>query len=113
MALIADILSWLLIMLGCAMSLLGALGVLRLPDVFSRMHAAGMVDTAGAALILTGLMLQAGFTIVTIKLALIIAFLFFTSPTTTHALAAAALDSGLEPAGERRGDASGGAPSKP
>ncbi len=54
------------------------------------MHAAGIIDTSGAGLILAGLILQAGFTLVAVKLILIGAFLFFTSPTTTHALAGAA-----------------------
>lgn len=99
--LVADVLSWFCIAVGSALGLIGAFGLLRLPDMFARLHAAGMVDTGGAALILVGLMFQSGMTIVTVKLALIIVFLFFTSPTTSHALAAAAIADGLKPQAHR------------
>ncbi len=85
------------------MIIIGAVGIIRLPDVFCRMHAAGIIDTSGAGLILAGLILQAGFTMVTVKLILIGAFLFFTSPTTTHALAGAAeFGIGIPGAGKKR-----------
>ena len=71
--------------------------MIRLPDAFARMHAAGIIDTLGVGLILVGLIVQAGWSAVTIKLVLILAFIFFTSPTATHALAQAALNSGLKP----------------
>ena len=77
--------------------LIGGLGLLRLPDVFARMHGAGMVDTLGLALILLGLMVQAGFSLVTVKLILIMGFVLYTSPTTTHALARACLYGGQKP----------------
>ena len=82
---------------GSAFLLIGAIGVIRLPDIFSRMHGAGIIDTMGTALLLFGMILQAGFTIVTIKLLMIILFVTFTNPTATHALARAALDAGLKP----------------
>ncbi|MBL8658491.1 MAG: monovalent cation/H(+) antiporter subunit G [Rhodospirillales bacterium] len=99
-ALVVDFLSWILLLAGTAFALTGAIGIIRLPDVFARMHGAGMIDTLGAALILLGLMLQAGPTLVTVKLLLIGVFLFFTSPATTFALARAALAAGIEPAVE-------------
>jgi multicomponent Na+:H+ antiporter subunit G len=92
-----DLLSWICLIGGGAFALIGAIGILRLPDVFTRMHAAGIVDTLGAGLILLGLILQAGFSAPSIKLALIGVFLFFTSPVTTHALARAALHGGTQP----------------
>lgn len=92
-----DVLSWATILAGCAFSLIGAIGMLRLPDVYTRMHAAGMTDTLGVGLILLGLMLQAGWTLITVKLLLIIVFLFFTSPTAAHALAHAAFLGGVRP----------------
>ena len=76
---------------------MGALGLLRFPDFYSRLHAAGITDTLGAWLLIAGMMFQAGFSQVTIKLALIAIFLFFTSPTSTHALARAALHAGVKP----------------
>ncbi len=87
---IIDAASWALLVSGSIFIIIGAIGIIRLPDVFCRMHAAGIIDTSGAGLILAGLILQAGFTMVAVKLVLIGAFLFFTSPTTTHALAGAA-----------------------
>lgn len=97
MALAVDILGWLLLGLGSVMLLIGGLGLVRLPDVFARMHAAGIIDTLGAGAVLTGLMIEAGPTLVTAKLALIVIFILFTGPTATHALARAALHGGVHP----------------
>ncbi len=97
MALLADIASWACLIAGSLFALIGAAGIIRLPDVFARMHGAGIVDTLGMGLILAGLMIHEGFTMVTVKLVLIVVFIFFTSPTTTHALARAALNGGVKP----------------
>lgn len=97
MAAALDIASWALLMLGTALAITGAAGVLRLPDFYTRMHAASVTDTGGMVLILLGLALQAGWSLVTAKLGLIAVFLLFTSPTATHALAHAALRAGLPP----------------
>ncbi len=97
MAAVLDILSWLLIVAGGGFLLTGGLGLLRLPDVFTRMHGASLIDTMGAGLMLGGFMLQAGFTLVTAKLAMILIFIFFTSPATTYALARAAMYTGVMP----------------
>lgn len=96
-AMILDIVSWVLIGAGAFFAITGAIGMLRLPDVFSRMHGAGMVDTLGMGLILVGLMFQADDWIVVVKLGLIVLFVMLTSPTTTFALARAALDGGVDP----------------
>jgi multicomponent Na+:H+ antiporter subunit G len=96
-ALALDIASWACLVGGSIFALIGAIGIVRLPDVYSRMHGAGMIDTLGAALILLGLMLQSGHWLVTVKLILIGVFLFFTSPTTTFALARAGLNAGVKP----------------
>lgn len=77
--------------------LAGTLGVLRLPDFFTRLHAAGMTDTLGAEMILLGLVIQAGFTQMSAKLLLVAFFLVMTSPTATHAVANAAYNAGLKP----------------
>lgn len=105
MELAADILSWAFIVVGGVFAVIGGIGVVRMPDVFTRMHAAGITDTMGAGFLIVGMMFQAGWTIVTIKLILILAFIFFTSPTATHALAQAALSGGVEPENteDRRG----------
>jgi multicomponent Na+:H+ antiporter subunit G len=93
--LIIDGVSGALLAAGSFLVLVGALGLLRMPDFFTRMHAAGITDTLGADLILLGLMFQAGFSLVSVKLLLIGAFLFFTSPTSTHAIANAGYTAGL------------------
>lgn len=89
--------SWLLIVAGSLFCMIGALGLLRMPDFFTRMQSASIIDTIGAGLLLIGMMLQAGFSLVTVKLIFIGLMLFFTSPTATHALARAARARGLEP----------------
>ncbi len=94
---IVDLLSWALLLTGSIFCLIGALGVLRLPDYFSRIHAVGILDTMGVGAMLTGLMLQGGFTLVTVKLGLILVFIMITGPTATHALARAALHDGYTP----------------
>ena len=80
---------------GSIFILIGALGLVRLPDFYTRMHAAGVTDTLGAELLLLGMMLQAGLSLVTLKLVLISLFIFFTSPTSTHAVANATRVMGL------------------
>lgn len=85
------VISWACILGGALFALIGGVGLHRFPDFFTRLHAAGITDTLGAGLILLGLMIQGGLTLVTGKLILILGFLVFTSPTATHALAKAAL----------------------
>ena len=94
---ILHIASWILLVGGSIFTLIGVIGMLRLPDMFARMHGASLIDTMGVLLILAGLALQSGWTIVTVKLVLIVIFIFYTSPTATHALAQAALWGGLKP----------------
>ena len=94
---LVDTLSWIGIGAGAALGIIGGIGMHRFPDLFSRMHAAGTTDTLCAALFLLGLGLQAGLTLVSLKLLLIFALLLFTSPTASHALANAALHGGLKP----------------
>ena len=97
MALLLDILSWAFIVAGSAFCVIGGVGFLRLPDVFARMHAAGIIDTVGVALVFIGLMLQAGLTLVTVKLIFIVGFILYTSPVATHALAQSVLSTGIKP----------------
>ena len=99
MALLLDILSWVALLAGGGFVLVGGIGILRLPDLYTRMHAASLTDTLGTLLLLLGIMLQAGLTLATIKLVAIALFLLLTGPTATYALANAALLSGLKPEG--------------
>jgi len=91
------ILACLSILTGLFFVLAGTLGVLRLPDFYTRLHAAGMTDTLGAELVLLGLIIQSGFTQMSLKLLMVAFFLFLTSPTATHAIANAAYKAGLNP----------------
>lgn len=95
MDLLLDIASAVLLLTGGFLVFVGGVGVMRMPEFFTRMHAASVTDTGGAALILAGLMLQGGLTLVPLKLAAIFLFLFLTSPTASYALANAALLSGV------------------
>lgn len=97
MSLVLDILSGALLAGGSIVIVIGSIGLLRMPDFFTRVHPAGLIDTLGAAMIIGGLILQSGATQVSIKLVLILILLFVTGPTATHALAHAALASGLKP----------------
>jgi multicomponent Na+:H+ antiporter subunit G len=97
MAWVLDTLSWGLLVAGGAFCIVGALGLVRMPDFCTRVHAASLIDTTGAGLMLLGLMLQAGFTLVSVKLVALCLLLLLASPTATHALVAAALHRGIKP----------------
>ncbi len=95
--LVRDIVSWGLILLGSGAVVTGAIGIVRFPDFYTRLHAAGVTDTAGAELIVFGMMLQAPSWIVVAKLGFISVFLALTSPVATHAIAHAAWMVGFRP----------------
>ena len=95
--LVATSLSWILLAAGAFYFFVGALGLVRMPDVFTRMHAGSIGDTAGAGLILAGMVLAVGISLVSVKLLVILATILFTSPIVTHALAQAAMHAGVEP----------------
>ena len=95
-----DLLQWLsaiLLLSGCALGIIGGIGIIRFPDFYTRMHAAGVTDTLCAGLFFGGLMLHFGMTLASAKLLLIFLFMLFTCPTATHALAKAARHGGLVP----------------
>ena len=75
-----------LICLGVLFLFLGALGLVRFPDFYTRLHAAGKCDTLGSLLIVSGLALYGGFTLTSGKIIAIAIFIFLTSPTATHAI---------------------------
>ena len=94
---VLDILSWICLAGGGFFIIVGGIGLIRLPDFYTRVHATGITDTLGAMLIMIGLMLQAGWGLITVKLALVLVFLMLTSPTSGHALSKAAWLRGLKP----------------
>lgn len=92
-----DIISWGLLILGSFFSIVGGIGIVRLPEFFSRLHGGGITDTIGAALIIFGLLLQSDTVFAGAKLLIILFFLVVTSPSSCHALAKSALIQGLKP----------------
>lgn len=105
---ILTLVSGLLLAMGCFFMLSGAIGILRFPDFYTRMHAAGITDTLATFLVITGLMLIAGWSLALFKLGLILLFIFFTSPTASHALARSAQHSELKLQSLWEGSASNG-----
>ena len=101
---LADVLAFLLMTLGGLCVFIGGVGLLRMPDLYTRMHAASLTDTGGLGLVMLGLALQAGWSLVLVKLIAILIFLFVTSPTAAYALANAAMLSGHRPEGAERLD---------
>ena len=93
------VLSGLSLAIGVIALLIGSLGLIKLPDVYCRIHAVGMIDTAGASFIILGMIIHQGSSLVSFKLALIGVFLFFTSPIATHAVAQVAHKTGVKPVG--------------
>ena len=82
---------------GAAFLVIGAIGLVRLPDFFTRIHATGVIDTLGIGLTFAGLVILAGWSLPAVKLVLILCFMLLTGPTATHALAKAALHGRLDP----------------
>ena len=97
MTLLVDIASWILLTAGAAFYLIGAIGMVRMPDVFTRMHAVSVLETLGAGLLIAGMILQAGISLVTLKLVVLLGLFFFVNPVATHALTQAALHDGVVP----------------
>lgn len=92
-----DWLSWLLLTTGGLAVLIGGIGAVRMPDLYTRMHAAGVTDSLGTILVLLGLVLQAGLSLAALKILAVLAFLLLTSPTSSNALASAAMLAGASP----------------
>ena len=97
MEVLINFISSILIFIGVFLGISGAIGLFRFPDFFTRMHAAGITDTLCTACIILGLVLQAGFTLIAVKLILILLFTWYTSPAAGHALIKAAYKTGLRP----------------
>jgi multicomponent Na+:H+ antiporter subunit G len=91
MSVLIEGISWAFVLAGAFFSIVGAFGLLRMPDCYTRMHAASVTDTLGAGFLLGGMILQAGLSLVAVKLLVIAVLIFFTSPAATHALAKAAM----------------------
>ena len=86
MSLIVDVLSLGFAISGSLFVLIGVIGIFRMPNFTTKVHAAGMADVFGIAQILIAVILQYGWSVVSLKLALIIFLLVITSPVATHAM---------------------------
>ena len=91
MSIVISTLSFAFLAAGAFFCVVGCLGLVRMPGLYPRMHAASVTDTLGAGLLVVGLLLESGFNLVSAKLVLLALLIFLTSPTATHALAQAAL----------------------
>lgn len=94
---IAPVIAMLLISAGIFFILIGSIGILRLPDFFSRSHAVSKSDTLGIMCVIAGLMIVEGSSLNSLKLLLVILFVFLANPIGTHALARAAIVKGIRP----------------
>jgi multicomponent Na+:H+ antiporter subunit G len=94
---LVDLISGLFIGAGGLFVLIGALGIIRLPDVFSRMQSVSLIETVGAGLLCMGFIVKVGFSLVGLKLILLLTIIFFLGPVVTHAVAQAALAAGVKP----------------
>lgn len=97
MSAVFNILSDVCLVIGGVFCLVGALGMLRLPGFYNRLHAAGMIDTTGIGFLVLGFMIKAGLSLITVKLMFLLLFMLIASPTATHALAKTAYRNGHEP----------------
>ncbi len=101
MEMFVDITSGVFIFIGCLFLLAGSVGLIRMPDLYTRIHAASVTDTGGATFIILGLLVQGVFVyedfIVVVKLLLVLLFVCFTAPTASHALAKLALMENIIP----------------
>jgi multicomponent Na+:H+ antiporter subunit G len=94
---IFDALALLLLAGGLFFHVVAALGVLRMPDFYTRLHALSKAETLGMLLTLAALAVWAGPSLTTVKVSFVAIFLFLANPTSTHAIARAAFRTGLEP----------------
>jgi multicomponent Na+:H+ antiporter subunit G len=94
---VRTVLAALFLAAGCFFIFVAAVGLVRFPDFYTRMHPAGKGDTLGQAMVLVGLIIHEGFSLVSMKLVLILLFIFLANPTATHAIAKAAYIAGVKP----------------
>lgn len=94
---IIDSLSWICLLIGSALGLSGAIGIFRFKEFYTRLHAASVTDTLCVFFIVSGLVLQSGFNLVTVKLIFVVALLWLTGPVASHALVRSAYQTGLKP----------------
>lgn len=100
---VVALLAWPLALAGSFFVVVGAIGLVRMPDLYTRLHASSLTDTGGTILLIAAMLVHSilvyASPMITIKLLLVLAFTLYTAPTASHALAKTALLSGLVPVG--------------
>ncbi|HID60891.1 MAG TPA: Na+/H+ antiporter subunit G [Hadesarchaea archaeon] len=91
-----EIIAYVLLGIGTACAIIGAIGILRFPDVYNRIHANTVVVVGGAIFLVLGAGILGGISAFTVKAVVIALFLFLTSPVSSHAIARAAHKSGIK-----------------
>ena len=91
------LLSMIFIFTGCFFIVVSSIGMIRMPDFYTRLHSGGKTDTLGQTLVFVGLMIFEGINLVSLKMFMIVVFILLASPTATHAIAKAAFISSLKP----------------
>ena len=104
MSAVLDILSAALLVVGIVFTLIGSAGLLRLPDVLTRLHGASITDTLGAASILLGLAIAAGWSLLMGKILALLIMMALLNPSASHALARAAIHGIRKPWLDQQGD---------
>ena len=97
MEMLLDAVSWMLILVGSIFLVVGGIGIVRLPDVFTRSHAVGLTDSLGAFFVLLGLAVTQGFSTNLVRIIVVLVLLYLLNPVITHATVRAALRAGLKP----------------
>lgn len=92
-----NIIPMILMVAGTFFFISGTLGILRLPDFYTRTHATTKCDTLGTFLFILGFMMECGLTLQSAKLFFIVLFVYLTAPVASHLLAKSAYRSGIKP----------------
>lgn len=90
--LIIRIIAYFSVFAGVFFFAVGTIGLLRMPDIYSRMHASTKADTLGISLVILGIIILQGFTLLSLKLIILVLFIWITNPTAAHAIALAAFE---------------------
>lgn len=104
MSYVVEVLSWFCFIMGGFLCISGGVGMLRLPDFFSRVHASSVTESLATPLLLLGVALQTGWSLDTAKLLVVAGFVLMTNPTATHAMVKSALHDGQTPLEFKEGD---------
>ena len=89
--------AYLFIFLGLVFIFFGTLGIIRFPDIYTRLQTSSKCDAAGAVALLVGLMIREGLDSLSLRILLILVFLLLTNPVASHAIARSAVIRGIKP----------------